>query len=147
MLLLVGCSIPPSAEYKLSTIAISTSTPIVLPDTIAPNSSITIPLAAAGTPEAAPTMELHIKVYDDLTGQPMKARVAWLVSDELRAVGPDDLQWTAEGVDLLLPGEVSGWLVISAAGYETWTLQVRYRILTSRVMEMPVRMRRGGASL
>ena len=148
ILFLVGCSAPSStAEYKLSTIAISTSTPIALPSAIAPNSGVTITLPAAGTPKALPTMELHIKVYDDVTGQPLTAQVAWLVSKSLRAVEAGDLQWVGEGVDLLLPGEVSGWLVINAPGYEEWVLQVEYQIRTSRDMEMPVRMRRAGSSL
>lgn len=145
-LLLVGCSTP-SAPYTLETIAIATATPIALPSAIAPNSSITIPLTASGTPEAAPMMELQVRVVDDVTGIPMLVHIAWIESANLRAVEAGDMQWYAVGVDLRLPGEASGWLVISAPEYETWTLQVQYKILTSRKMEMPVRLKRVGSSL
>lgn len=142
---LVGCFAPPSPPRLRPTILLPGHA--TFPNELAPNSAITIPLPASGTPEAAPTMLLQVRVFDDLTGQPMKARVAWLLSDELRAVEAGDAQWAAEDVDILLPGEVSGWLVISAPGYEMWSLQVEYRILTSRKLEMPVRMRREGVSL
>jgi len=145
---LIGCTgAAADHSYTLDTIAVQTATPITLPDSLAAGSAITIALAAAGTPEAVPTMVLNIRIYDDATGQPMKANIVWIVAEELRPAMDVDLQWDAEGVDLRLPGSVAGWLVISAEGYEPWTLQVRYRILTSRKMDMPVRMIREGSSL
>ena len=149
ILILAACTSAPNAGYTLETVDIQPATPgpMTLPDSIAPNSGITIPLAAAGTPEVAPTMEVHAKIYDDLTGAPMMANVAWIVWEELRAATTDDFQHEAASIDLILPGTVSGWLVIEKVGYETWTLQVSYQIFTSKVLEMPVRMKRSGREL
>lgn len=40
--------------------------------------------------------------------------------------------------------EMAGWLVVEAPGYETWRVQVRYPVRTSRTLVGPVELVRAG---
>jgi hypothetical protein len=61
--------------------------------------------------------------------------------DEREPVFADLLGMGVHRVEAALPGELVGWLVVMAEGYEPFRVGLRWHVESSRTMEPPVRLR------
>lgn len=123
---------------------VDVTAPIASPDAVlAPGEAMTVTLAPSpnSTPETDPRMTVHVRLYDEATGAPVVGDIYWIPGEkrepdfvDLRGVG-------VIGIDLLLFSEAAGWLVVDVPGYEMWSVELKYSIKTSRVLDVPVRLK------
>jgi hypothetical protein len=110
-----------------------------------PTPLATLPLhyRPATSPEAQPSLTLALVVTDAVTGQPVLAEI-WAGGS--RVAG----QHQALDVTLRLvqPGEKWLRLRVEAVGYETWERDLRFQVLYTRRVDLPVQLQplraRGG---
>jgi hypothetical protein len=90
-----------------------------LPDVVPSGGAVEVPLESVGPAEEQPRMLLVVMVTDAATEQPMETDVYLTVGEEEREpVFADLLGMGVHWVEATLPGELVGWLVVKAAGYD-----------------------------
>lgn len=122
------------------------ATPIAFPTTeLAPGGSVRIEIPTHGTPEASPRMIVSVKVFDEATGAAINdANIYWAPGPKRPVTDADIRGRGVFGADLYLDGEEDGWLIVRAPGYVEYSVRLKYRIVTSRWLDVPVRLKRIG---
>lgn len=121
---------------------IPTPEPVTLPTLVPPGGAVVVALPTlAGGPDDAPALLLNVSVTEAGTGRRVASEIFIVASEDLRE--PVDADRVASGVsevEVLLPGDLTGWLVVTAPGYAPFRLRLRYHIMSSRTLDAPVEL-------
>jgi hypothetical protein len=115
----------------------------VVPKHPTPVATLPLHYRPATSPEAQPSLTLALVVTDAVTGQPVLAEI-W--------AGGSRVAQQQQALDVTLrlvqPGEKWLRLRVEAAGYETWERDLRFQVLYTRRVDLPVQLQplraRGG---